>query len=151
MSFSLQLFVEKPFLGKNLFKKENMLPYICYNFLPNYVVVTIFLFQHLYISRFLGTLKSYVRNRACPEGSIAEAYIVNECLTFCSMYLQGIETQFNQEERNYDVAENGGLPIFSQRFRPIGGEIYGSLTEKELNLAHWYVLNNCEEAKSYIE
>ena len=40
------------------------------------------------------------------------------------MYLQGIETQFNQEEGNYDVDENGGLPIFSQRFRPIGGEIY---------------------------
>nr|XP_018632514.1 uncharacterized protein LOC108948185 [Nicotiana tomentosiformis] len=29
------------------------------------------------IERYLGTLKSYVRNRACPEGSIAEAYIAN--------------------------------------------------------------------------
>ncbi|XP_059650484.1 uncharacterized protein LOC132296291 [Cornus florida] len=41
------------------------------------------------IERFLHTLKSYVRNKARPEGSIAEAYIDNECVTFCSMYLQG--------------------------------------------------------------
>ncbi|XP_026416083.1 uncharacterized protein LOC113311461 [Papaver somniferum] len=37
------------------------------------------------IERFLGTLKRYVKNRARPEGSIAEAYILKECLTFCSM------------------------------------------------------------------
>ncbi|XXG59342.1 hypothetical protein AAC387_Pa04g1444 [Persea americana] len=30
------------------------------------------------IERFLGTLKGYVTNRARPEGSIAEAYIVKE-------------------------------------------------------------------------
>ncbi|XP_038707274.1 uncharacterized protein LOC120002584 [Tripterygium wilfordii] len=29
---------------------------------------------------YLSTLKSYVRNKACPEGSIAEAYIAAECL-----------------------------------------------------------------------
>ncbi|CAN1791692.1 hypothetical protein LINPERHAP1_LOCUS19427, partial [Linum perenne] len=50
------------------------------------------------IERFLGTLKGFVRNKAHPEGSIAESYIVNECLTFCSMYLDGIETQFNAPE-----------------------------------------------------
>ena len=37
--------------------------------------------------RALGTYKQYVRNKAHPEGSIAEAYVVNESLTFCSMYL----------------------------------------------------------------
>ena len=41
------------------------------------------------------TYKSYVRNKAYPEGSIVEAYIVNESLTFCSQYLLGIETKFN--------------------------------------------------------
>lgn len=51
--------------------------------------------------RFLGSLKKYVRNRAHPEGSIAEAYIVNEALTFYSMYLRGIETRFNRQERNW--------------------------------------------------
>ena len=50
--------------------------------------------------RALGMYKQYVRNKACPKGSIAEAYIVNESLTFCSMYLRDIETRFNHPERN---------------------------------------------------
>ena len=45
--------------------------------------------------RYLGKLKKYVRNKARPKGSIAEAYIVEEALTFWSMYLSGIETKFN--------------------------------------------------------
>ena len=42
---------------------------------------------------FLGSLKKYVKNRARLEGSIVEAYIVNEALTFCLMYLSGIKTK----------------------------------------------------------
>ncbi|CAN6718990.1 unnamed protein product [Malus baccata var. baccata] len=41
------------------------------------------------IERYLQTLKRYVRNKGRPEGSIAEAYLVDECLSFCSMYLRG--------------------------------------------------------------
>ena len=48
------------------------------------------------IERYLGKLKSYVRNRAQPEGSIAEGYMAEEILTFCSRYLDGIETVFNR-------------------------------------------------------
>ena len=52
--------------------------------------------MHNFYARYLRTLKAYVRNRAYPEGSIAEGYIANECLTFCSRYFHGIETKFNQ-------------------------------------------------------
>ncbi|XP_070675864.1 uncharacterized protein [Malus domestica] len=41
------------------------------------------------IERYLQTLKRYVRNKGRPEGSIAEAYLVDECSSFCSMYLRG--------------------------------------------------------------
>ena len=51
---------------------------------------------HIYICRSLRTLKQYVRNKARPEGSIAEAFIANKSLIFCSMYLHGIETKFNR-------------------------------------------------------
>jgi len=34
------------------------------------------------IERYLCRLKSYVRKKACPEGSIAEGYLVEEALTF---------------------------------------------------------------------
>ncbi|XP_070010997.1 uncharacterized protein [Nicotiana sylvestris] len=74
-------------------------------FLPGFFTVMIHLVIHLAteakhagpvhyrwmypIERYLGTLKSYVRNRECPKGSIAEAYIANECMAFCSQYLEG--------------------------------------------------------------
>ncbi|KAG9457976.1 hypothetical protein H6P81_002484 [Aristolochia fimbriata] len=54
------------------------------------------------VERFLRKLKISVRNKARPEGSIAEAYIDNETLTYCSMYIDGVETKFNRADRNYD-------------------------------------------------
>lgn len=41
------------------------------------------------IERYLAKLKSYVRNRSKPEGSIAEGYLAEECVTFCSRFLGG--------------------------------------------------------------
>ncbi|WMV09400.1 hypothetical protein MTR67_002785 [Solanum verrucosum] len=38
------------------------------------------------IERWLYFLKSLIGNRACPEGSIAEGYIANECMTLCSRF-----------------------------------------------------------------
>ncbi|KAK1374253.1 hypothetical protein POM88_030446 [Heracleum sosnowskyi] len=43
------------------------------------------------IERYLGKLKSYVRNRIKPEASIAEGYLVEEYLTFCSRFLNNDE------------------------------------------------------------
>jgi hypothetical protein len=38
------------------------------------------------VERRLCTLKHSVRNQATPQGSIAEAYVANEALTFGSRY-----------------------------------------------------------------
>jgi hypothetical protein len=40
------------------------------------------------IERRLGTFKNFVRNRDRPEGSIAEAYVASDTLTFCSRLMQ---------------------------------------------------------------
>ncbi|GER40345.1 glutamine-tRNA ligase [Striga asiatica] len=48
------------------------------------------------IERYLGKLKSNVRNRSRPEGSIAEGYLAEECLVFCSRYLKDAQ-QHSQE------------------------------------------------------
>ncbi|KAH7850929.1 hypothetical protein Vadar_004698 [Vaccinium darrowii] len=53
-------------------------------------------------AKLLGVLKRFVANKARPEGSIVAAYISEECTTFCSMYLDGIDTVFNRGERNDD-------------------------------------------------
>lgn len=103
----------------------------------------------------MGTLKGYVRNRACPEGSIAVGYVVNESLTFLSMYLPTVETRFNHPERNYDGSneqENAGLSIFSMKTRPFGQvKDKASLSVEELDMAHWFILNNYEEFEPYLK
>lgn len=61
-------------------------------------------FRWMYpFERFMKKLKEYVRNKARPEGSIAEGYVVDEALTFCSMYFNNVETKFNRPERNTDT------------------------------------------------
>lgn len=41
-------------------------------------------------------MKSFVRNKIRPEGSIAEGDITLECLTFCSRYIHEVETKFTR-------------------------------------------------------
>ena len=67
------------------------------------------------IEHFLKKLKEYVRNRVRPEGSIAKGYVVDEALTFCSMYFEGVETKFNRPDRNVDntTATQSQLSIFN--------------------------------------
>ncbi|KAL5557603.1 hypothetical protein UlMin_039839 [Ulmus minor] len=40
----------------------------------------------------MGTYKGYVRNTSKPDGTIAEAYVVDEALTFFSRYIRDMDT-----------------------------------------------------------
>uniref|UniRef100_A0A803MY00 DUF4218 domain-containing protein n=1 Tax=Chenopodium quinoa TaxID=63459 RepID=A0A803MY00_CHEQI len=105
------------------------------------------------IERLLRRFKCYVRNKSRPEGSIAEGYIIEECMYFCSKYLNEIETKFNQPERN-DDAENDdykGLSIFASSGVPLGKAKCRSLSEEELTQVREYVLKNYDEAQTYLE
>ncbi|XP_042958085.1 uncharacterized protein LOC122293618 [Carya illinoinensis] len=62
-----------------------------------------------YPDGFLGKFKRYVKNKAHPKGSIAEAWVHIECLTFCSIYLQDVETKFNRPDRNIDGVEEESI------------------------------------------
>ncbi|XP_070036384.1 uncharacterized protein [Nicotiana tomentosiformis] len=90
--------------------------------------------------RYLCKLKRYVRNKARPEGSIAKGYLINECLTFCSIYRTGIETRFNREDRNDDGFSNKDeliLDIFSKCVRPFGDGNYDTIPKKDFDMARW--------------
>ncbi|BBG99529.1 hypothetical protein Prudu_009248 [Prunus dulcis] len=72
------------------------------------------------IERLLGELKKSVRNRAKPEGSIIEAWVQYESLTFCGMYLKDVETAFNRPQRNNDGGmRKEKLSVFAQSARPL--------------------------------
>lgn len=107
--------------------------------------------------RYLGKLKSYVRNKANPEGSIAEGYRFEEILTFCSRYLENIETRWNQPGRVDDdpiddiqtasrVAE-----LFPRVGKPVGGSSYYTLTPTEKLQTHRHVLTNCPIVDDYLK
>ena len=102
----------------------------------------------------MGTLKKYVRNKVRPESSIVEGYVVNEVLTYCSMYLRGIETRFNRPNCNSDHGEMrrpSTLSVFNQHCRPFGMQKCFQLMENQHNGIHWYILNNCVELQPYLE
>ncbi|XP_061347422.1 uncharacterized protein LOC133292947 [Gastrolobium bilobum] len=108
------------------------------------------------IERYLGQLKSYVRNRAQPEGSIAQGYLIQEILTFCSRYLDNIETMWNRLRRVDDVPDDI-FPksrvdeLFPNVGKPIGASTYFNLTSMEWLQAHRHVLTNCPLVESYVQ
>ncbi|XP_030951560.1 uncharacterized protein LOC115975061 [Quercus lobata] len=83
------------------------------------------------IERYLSRLKSYVHNKTYPEGSIAEGYIAEECLTFCSRYFKSVETAFNRPVRNVEES--------------MGAVVSITLDSNSWIQAHRYVLFNCAE------
>ncbi|KAK7286891.1 hypothetical protein RJT34_22229 [Clitoria ternatea] len=103
----------------------------------------------------LGYLKSLVRNKARPEGSIAEGYIAEESLTFCSRYIEDIETRFNRPKRvNDDPSVNDpfeGSSIFPQLGKPVGAFTMFNLTPMQRLQAHRYVLLNCALVTPFVD
>jgi hypothetical protein len=68
------------------------------------------------VERYLRTMKGYVRNKAHPECSIAEGYILEECLTFCSRFLN-VDTKDNRVDRHETVTVNESPSSLSIFFR----------------------------------
>jgi hypothetical protein len=104
------------------------------------------------IERRLGTLKNFVSNRGRPEGSIANAYIASDTLTFCSRYMQDIDTRFNCDDNS-----DGEMPlvddisVFKHGVTLVGSDRMQYVDDDVLNKLVWYVLNNCDEVEEYVE
>jgi hypothetical protein len=103
------------------------------------------------IERRLYTLKRSVRNKARPEGSIAEAYVANEALTFCSRYMDDIETRFNRLPRNVGFSYQSAytVDVFGHGVNLIGA--CDLSYSEELDKLAWYVLHKCDQAEKYIK
>ncbi|XP_075473639.1 uncharacterized protein LOC142504741 [Primulina tabacum] len=102
-------------------------------------------FRWMYpFERFMKMLKGYVKNRARPEGCIAECYLAKERMWFCSDYIKKDGIIGLRSNRNEDL-ENGveGRPISQGREK--------ILEENVLQAAHRYVLFNTAEIDPYIK
>ncbi|XP_028110958.1 uncharacterized protein LOC114309427 [Camellia sinensis] len=96
--------------------------------------------------RYMKILKGYVKNRARPEGCIAECYLVEECMQFCSGYTKkaaeiGARHNRNTEFESETILE--GHPITSGKSIMIPDDV--------LQIAHRCVLINSAEVQPHIE
>ena len=85
--------------------------------------------------RYLGTLKSFVRNKAQPEASMAKGYVAEEALGFCTEYLnlhqytkRHIWEAKEEESLKASVVEGGGR-VFN-------------ISEAELDRVHTYIIQH---------
>ena len=114
-----------------------------------------------FVERYLGKLKSYVRNRSNPEASIAEGYMMEECLTFISRYLrEGVNTSLDRRcARNFSFNQHADeLSLFPKVGHPIGGKRKRkgkgfTLYFQSLKQAHRYIVFNCDNTivETYIK
>ena len=85
----------------------------------------------------------------------------NESITYCSLYIDGVETKFNQAIRNDDEdalfsKENNSylmenLPLLIALGRPIGNVRNEPICDQTLAQAHRYVLYNCDAIARFIK
>lgn len=103
----------------------------------------------------MHSLKKKARNKARVEGSIVEAYIVEEISNFCSEYFKSsVRTKFNQVPRNDDGGggdPKGRLSICCYPSYPFGNCGNRELKDDELRIIELYVLLNCEEIEPYVQ
>ncbi|KAH7838947.1 hypothetical protein Vadar_033035 [Vaccinium darrowii] len=94
--------------------------------------------------RFMKLLKGYVRNHNCPEGCIAESYIVEEAVEFCAKYLSGVDPIGIPSARNMTTD-------ITELERPLPGGNVVIIDREEWEQAHCYVLENTSDVQPYIE
>ncbi|CAL8167934.1 unnamed protein product [Prunus armeniaca] len=89
--------------------------------------------------RYMKVLKGYVQNRTRPEGCIAERYIAEEAVEFCTEHLSDVSTVGVPSSQKMGVS------------KPLSGCTVSVVDRDLLNQAHLYVLENTEEVLPYIE
>ncbi|KAI9116057.1 hypothetical protein K1719_012987 [Acacia pycnantha] len=103
--------------------------------------------------RFLRTLKCKIKNPRYVEGSIAEAFLVEETTKFGSYYYPPeVISRWRGVPRN----DGGGVPsgqisIFNYPGRVVGKHCSSTLEGIDKKVAEWYILNNCEEADPFLK
>ncbi|WVZ52396.1 LOW QUALITY PROTEIN: hypothetical protein U9M48_003458 [Paspalum notatum var. saurae] len=97
-------------------------------------------------------LKAMFATKSHPEGSIAEGYISEECMTCCSRFLDDVDTKLNRPERHEGAAvaePPSGLGIFGKIDYRKRGVSIETLSEMEMQQIRHYLLTNCDEATTW--
>ena len=101
-------------------------------------------------------LKKKVTNKAKVEGSICEAYLIDEITNFSSYYFgDDVQTIWNRVPRNNDgglKSLDRQLSIFSYPRKKLSRRSYRrQFSHAEMKIAHNYICFNYEELKPYLK
>ena len=108
------------------------------------------------LCRYLGELKSNVRNKAHPEGYIAESVLAKEAMVLCSGFLDGFQSLVNKLSRTNDNDETLGCnTVQASALFPYAGMTLGKPRSYVIRglaklQAHRYVLFNCSDFNTYL-
>ncbi|XP_048596310.1 uncharacterized protein LOC125578066 [Brassica napus] len=104
-------------------------------------------FRWMYpFERYMKVLKDYVRNPARPEGCIAECYLAEECIRFCSDFLKKTTNVQEKVDRNIEYENNS---ILEGRPISIGTSI--TLSESDIGIAHLAIIQNMALVDPYVD
>ncbi|XP_016185333.1 uncharacterized protein LOC107626964 [Arachis ipaensis] len=128
-------------------------------FPPSFFTIMVHLTVHLVDEVNLGGPVRYrwmyPIERAQSKGTIAEGYLSEEILTFCSRYLDNIESRINQpgrvDDQPVDVTHNLGETLFPTIGKALGAVSHFKLTPMEKHQGHRHVLLNCEAVVPFVE
>lgn len=106
--------------------------------------------------RGIGKLRKKVRNKSRVEGSIAEAYLIDEATNFFSLYFKSsVHSVRNRPPRYDDGAmtfdSTCELEMFERPGRCMSFSGLYDLTTKEYNAAFMYILTNLEEMDGFFK
>ena len=89
---------------------------------------------------------------------MANSFVADECMVFCSRYLEGFSTKHNKPSRNdenQDHLESNlyghDSSLFPPIRKPLGRPSSFILTDLEKLQTHRYVLCNCEAIILYLK
>jgi hypothetical protein len=105
------------------------------------------------VFRYLGELKSNVRNKAHPEGCIAESILAKEAMSLCSGFLDGFQGLVNKLLRNDETmgcCTESASTIFPHAGMALGKPRSYVIRGLEKLQAHRYVLFNCSDVNPYL-
>ncbi|KAG7572325.1 hypothetical protein ISN44_As09g006960 [Arabidopsis suecica] len=105
-------------------------------------------FRWMYpFERYMKTLKAFVKNHARPEACMAEGYLAGECVAFCLEFLKDSVPVQETVNRNEDIEADRSVV----EGRPLQKGIEVTLSDKDRDIAHRYVLMNMASLDPYVE
>ncbi|KAG8375382.1 hypothetical protein BUALT_Bualt10G0094200 [Buddleja alternifolia] len=112
--------------------------------------------DNIAVTLFLNTLKRKVKNKARVEGSIVEAYLIEETSTFCShFFAPEVVTRSRTIGRNDNVNQvesSSRLSVFKCLGRPFSPKDPNrTLSPPEKAAATIYIILNCPEISEYVD